>query len=89
MWSNWISSILAMAQMSPGTASLDLDLRLAAQQVEVPGLDRLPALADVELRAGRDAPLVHAEHREAPDVGIDLDLEHVREHVPARIGQRR
>jgi hypothetical protein len=32
---------------------------------------------------------VHAKHREAPDVGIDLDFEHVREHVPARIGQRR
>ena len=64
------------------------DLRLAAQQVEVAGLDRLAALADVELRARRDAALVHAEHREAADVGIDLDLEHVRERVLARIGHR-
>ena len=86
MWSKWISSILATAQMSPGTASCDLDLRLAAQQVQVARPDRLAALADVELRARRDAALVHAEHREAADVGVDLDLEHVGERVPARIG---
>ena len=74
--------------MSPGRPSFTSVCVLAAQQEEVPGLDRLPALADVELRAGRDAPLVHAEHRQAPDVGIDLDLEDVRQHVPARIGDR-
>ena len=65
-----------------------LDLRLAAQQVQVPGLDRLPRLADVELRAGGQAALVHAEHRDAADVGVDLDLEDVCQHVLARIGDR-
>ena len=88
-WSNWISSILATAQMSPGTASCTSTCCLAAQHVEVPGLDRLPALADEELAAGREAPLVHAEHREPADVRVDLDLEHVREHVLAGIGDRR
>jgi hypothetical protein len=29
---------------------------------------------------------VHAEHRDAADVGIDLDLEDVREHVLAGSG---
>ncbi len=37
--------------------------------------------ADVELRAGRDAALVHAKYREPADVGVDLDLEYVREGV--------
>ena len=72
----------------PGHGLGHLDLRLASQQVQMPGLDRLPPFADVELRRGRDAPLVHAEYREAPDVGIDLDLEHMGERVQAGIGQR-
>jgi hypothetical protein len=65
-----------------------LDLRLAPEQVEVARLDRFAAFADVELRARRDAPLVDAEYREPADVGVDLDLEYMRERVQARIGHR-
>src|SRR5439155_1172448 len=45
-----------------------LELCLSAQQEQVPGLDRLASFADIELAPGGQAPLMHAEHREAPDV---------------------
>ena len=63
-----------------------LDLCLSAQQEQVPGLDRLASFADIELAARGQASLMHAEHREAPYVGVDLDLEDVGEGVLLRIG---
>ena len=72
-----------------GDGLLHFGLRFSAQHVEVRGLDGLAALADVELHVRGQAPLVHAEHREAADVGIGLDLEDVREDVLAGIGNRR
>jgi hypothetical protein len=65
-----------------------LDLRLAPQHVEMPGADRLAALADVELAPRGKASLVHAEHGDASDVRIDLHLDDVRERVLRRIGGR-
>ena len=75
-----------MAQMSPGTASVTSSCVFPPEQVQVPGLDRFPAIADEELRSGGDAALVHAEHGQAPDVGIDLDLENVGDGVLAGVG---
>ena len=69
-----------------GQGLAHLGLRLSAQHVEVPGLDRLPAVADEELPARGEPALVHAEHGEAPDVRIDLDLEYVRERVLRSVG---
>jgi hypothetical protein len=43
MWSNWISSILGDGADVARDRLAHLDLRLAAQQVEVAGLDRLLA----------------------------------------------
>src|SRR5258708_20204122 len=54
----------------------------------MPRLERLPALADVELGTGRQPPLVDPEHGEPADIGIDLDLEDMGEHMLARVGNR-
>src|SRR5205085_7683629 len=66
-----------------------LGLGLPAQHVQVARLDGLPPFADVELHVGGEPPLVHAEHGDAADVGVDLDLEDVSERVFSRIGKRR
>ena len=67
-----------------------LDLRsFRAGGTGGPALIGLRPSPMIELAAGRQAPLVHAEHREAADVRVDLDLEHVRERVLAGIGDRR
>src|SRR5690606_26486134 len=52
---------------------------LALHAVEMRDLDRLAAVADEHLVAGANAALMHAERRKAPDVRIDVDLEHVPE----------
>ncbi|MCY1289624.1 hypothetical protein D9M70_387230 [compost metagenome] len=54
---------------------------LALQQQQVRNLERLAALADIELAVARDRALVDAEHGELADIGIDHHLEHVRQHV--------
>jgi hypothetical protein len=63
-----------------------LDHLLALQQERVRDLERLLAVADVELRVRADRALVHAEHADLADEGVVPDLEHVREHVLLRIG---
>ena len=68
---------------------LHFGLRFSAQRVDVTGLDRFPAVADVELHVRRQSPLVHSEYSDASDVRIRLDLEDVRERVLAGIGNRR
>ena len=88
MWSKLDVVDLGDGADVPGHRFGDFDLRLALQHVEVSGLDRLPAFADVELRSRRDSSLVDAKHRQPADVGVDLDLEDVRERMQARIGQR-
>ena len=59
-----ISSTLATAAMSPGTASVDLDVVLALQHEEVADLERLAAVADEELGVLGDRALVDAEDAE-------------------------
>ena len=72
-----------------GHRAVDLDVLAALQHEQVPDLERLAALADVELRVARDGALVHAEDPELADERVHHDLEHVREHVLRRIGHRR
>jgi hypothetical protein len=67
----------------------DLDMVLALEHEEMRDLERLSAVADVEEAVLRDRPLVDAKDAEPADEGIDRDLEDVREHVPARLGQGR
>ena len=64
---------------------VDFGLRLAAQHEEVPCLDRLPSLSDIELGARSEPALMHAKHRQPPDVGVDLDLEYMSKNVPAGV----
>ena len=62
--SNSISSTLATAAMSPGTARSTLDVLASLQHEQVADLERLAAIADVELRVAGDRALVHAEDAE-------------------------
>ncbi len=49
-------------------------------------MNGLRAVADEELRIARHGSLMHAEDAELADERIHDDLEHVREHVLARVG---
>ncbi len=71
-----------------GHRLIDLHMIASVQQEQVPDLERLAALAHIELRVLRHRALVHAEDPEFADVRIALHLEHVREHVPGRVGCR-
>ncbi len=59
---------------------------LALQQEQVADLERLLALADVEIGVLGDAPLMDAKHAELSHERVHHDLEHVRERVLAGIG---
>ncbi len=72
--------------MSPRAGAGHLDVVLALLQIHVPDLERLAPVAHVQLRAGRDAALVYAHKAQLADVGVDADLEHVRQHVRRRVG---
>src|SRR5712664_3448490 len=61
------------------------DLPLAAQDPQMPGLEWLSAVADIQQGVGCHAPLVDAEYRDTSDEGINLYLEDVGENVPARV----
>ena len=87
--SNLISSTLATATMSPGSACATSTWSLPLQHEEVRDLERLSAVADVEEALLRHRSLVDAKDAEPADEGIDRDLEDVREHVPAGLGQGR
>ncbi|MCY1369178.1 hypothetical protein D9M69_562000 [compost metagenome] len=52
----------------------------------MPHLERLAAVADIELAVARDRALVHAEDAHLADIGVDRDLEHMRQHVQRRVG---
>jgi hypothetical protein len=65
-----------------------LDVLAALQHEEVPTLNGLASVADVELRVLGHGALVHAEDAELADERVHDDLEHVREHVLLRIGLR-
>ena len=67
----------------------DLDVVLALQHEQVPDLEGLAAVADVEQAVLRDRALVNAEDAEPADEGIDRHLEDVGQHVPRRVGQGR
>ena len=53
----------------------------ALQPIEVREPQRLASLPKVELIAGLDGALMHAQRGDAPDVGIDGDPKHVTEKV--------
>ena len=57
--------------MSPGSACAHLDVLLALQHEQVADLERLAAVADVELAVARDRALVDAEDAHLADVRID------------------
>ncbi len=63
-----------------------LHVVLALQHEQVAHLEGLAAVADVELAVARERALVHAEDAHLADIGVDRDLEHVRQHVPRRVG---
>ena len=85
--SKWISSTLATAAMSPGTACVDLDVVLALQLEQMPDLERLLAVVDEQLRVASHGALVDAEHAELADEGVVDDLEDVGDDV--RLAGRR
>ncbi len=61
-----------------GDGRRDLLQTGALQPIQVGRLERLARVADVQLGAGLESALMHAQHADAPLVGIDADLEHVR-----------
>ena len=63
-----------------------LDVLLALQHEQVPHLEGLAAVADVELAVLGDRALVDAEDAHAADVGVDRDLEDMRQHVLGGVG---
>ena len=65
---------------------VDLDVILALKQKQMADLEWLPTVADVELAVACHRALVDPEHAELADIGIDADLEHVREHMLRRVG---
>ena len=67
-------------------AALHLDMVLALQHEQVPHLEGLAAIADVELAVFGDGALVDAEDAHLADVRVDRDLEHMRDHVLGRVG---
>ena len=69
----------------PGAGHFDVVLALL--RVQVADLEGLAAVADEELRGGRDGALVHAHVGQATDVGVDADLEYLRQHVGRRLGR--
>src|SRR5215210_7067289 len=90
-----MENVIELDLLDPGDGAdvawnclLHFGLSFSAQHVKVAGLDRLAAVADVELHVGSKAPLVHAENREASDVWISLDLEDVGENVTYGIRNR-
>ena len=87
--SNWTSSTLAIAQMSPGMPAATSTLFLAAQMEQVPHLERLAAVPDEELTVFGHGALVDAEHAEPPHERVDRDLEDVGEDVAGRILRQR
>ena len=64
----------------------NLHVLLALQQQQVTDLEGLPAVADVELAVARDGSLVDAEDPHLAHVRILRHLEHMGEHVAARVG---
>src|SRR6185437_1433248 len=60
---------------------------LAQEPVQVRDLERLARIAHEQLRAGAGGALMHAQDTELADVGVDSDLENVRDDVLAGIGR--
>ena len=77
------------ARCRPAARCAHLDVVLALQHEQVADLERLAAVADVELAVARDRALVHAEDAQLADERVDRDLEHVRQHVLRRVGRGR
>ena len=69
----------------PGQRMRHLDVVLALEHEQVPDLERLAAVADVELAVARDRALVHTKDAHLADIGVDRDLEHMRQHVQRRV----
>ena len=67
-------------------AALNLDVLLALQLEQVAHLERLAPVADVELAVLGDGALVDAEDAHLADVGVDGDLEHMRDDVLGGVG---
>ncbi len=74
--------------MSPGIASIDLDVILAFQLEQMSDLERFLAVVDEKLRVLLHRALIDAEHAQLADERIVDDLEHVGDHVHFRIGLR-
>ncbi len=69
-----------------GRRRLDLMRVAALHSIQMRDSDALAPLADVDLVADPELTLVHAEGREAADVGIDRDSEHVADEVAGTVG---
>jgi hypothetical protein len=63
-----------------------LDMVLALQHEQVADLERLAAVADVELAVPGDRALVDAEDAHPADIGVDGDLEDMGQHMQAGSG---
>ena len=64
-----------------------LDMLLALHEEQVSDLEWLAAVADVKLAVAADGALMHAQHGELADVGVDADLEHLGQHMGGRVGR--
>ena len=62
-----------------------LDQSLALQHEQMPDLERLASISDIELAVTRNRALVDAEQAHFPDVGIDRHLEDMGQHMFARV----
>ena len=67
----------------------DFDVVLALEHEQSPDLEGLSAIADVQQAVLGDRALVHPEHAEPADEGIDRHLEHMGQYMAARLGQGR
>ena len=63
----------------------DLHMLLALQHEQVADLERLAAVAHIQLAVGGDGALVDPEDAHLAHVRVDRHLEHMREHVLRRI----
>ena len=70
-----------------GDSALHFHGALALQQVQMGQLERLAPIAHIQLHARRERALVHPQNAQLAHVGIDRHLEHMGQHVQARVGQ--
>ena len=69
-----------------GQRTRHLNMRLALQPVQMRHLEGLAAVADIQLAARCDRALVHPQHAQLADVGIDRDLEDMGQHMGLGVG---